>query len=142
MSTDGQAPKSGSLIGKLAAARAASVEATGLVKPGASTETAHPETPKSTLSTGMANTASMAAKTIGVQKLPSIDAVRPKRTSPKQVLFRAQKPNLGFHMANVRIGFIHGWLMTEDPKLIEYLRNEKNATHFGVVEVKEEETNK
>ena len=132
MSTGASAPKS-SILGNLAKARAASVEASGLVKPGASIDS-----PKSEIVTGMASTASMAAKSIGVSTLPPIDATRPRKTKESQVLFRSAKPNLGFHLANVRVGFTHGWLLTEDTKIISYLRDEKNATHFHVVEVKEE----
>lgn len=133
----------GAIADRLEAARKAAVESTGLVKPVASAAAASPAAPvevKSEAVTGMLNTANLAPRNMGTQKLPMIDAMKPQKLAPGERLFKAPKYNFSFYMPNEKqVMFRHGWLATKDAEIIKYLTDPVNAKHFLVSEVKVDE---
>ncbi len=67
-----------------------------------------------------------------------VQIVKPKKTSADQVLFaHPSRPNFGTVLSNgERVRFQHGFLLTSDKTVIEYLRT--NAKHFGLHEEQDE----
>lgn len=121
----------GTIAEKLAAARKAAVESSGLET---GTKTAAPA--NQSIAKAPVSAPRTPSKT-SVSVLKPADLI-PRKTKESQVLFKCIKPSLNCAIAGVgkpvkRIAFVNQYLLTEDTEVIEYLR--KNAAHFSVSEV-------
>jgi len=126
-----------SIADKLAAVKNAAMAAGGsLPKP--------PAAGASTINTGMANSLQGATAKTLLPKTPSKTSVLrpedmiPKRTSEDQVLFHSSKATFNTVYAKQgeetrRIHFVNQYYLTNDAKVIEFLR--ANAKHFVLDEV-------
>jgi len=88
--------------------------------------------------TGMANSATMQAANaaaISAAKAEVAALTKPVRTSTDEVLFKTSRLNLGSATPEgIRFRFENGWLLTNNAKLIDFIRN--NAERWEVSEDK------
>lgn len=66
----------------------------------------------------------------------AVPPIVPKRTKAEEVIFKSVRANLGFfYYPGLRAQFMHGYLITDDPEIISYVKNQfVEAAMVSIVE--------
>lgn len=66
---------------------------------------------------------------------PRIPITQPRRNNAQQVVFKSGRVTFNFHMPdNSRVSFRHGYLCTDDPAIIKYIKEQYVPHYVSVVE--------